>query len=450
MALQFPTEPEPNERYTYGNRTWKWNTRFWEAVSTTIGYAGSGGYAGSQGITGYWGSKGYTGSLGYIGSTGYTGSTGTQGITGYWGSFGYVGSKGLSAYEVAVAKGFVGTEIQWLASLVPPTLVPKPNSGVAISNNTLTTVYNTLVPDSTNSIAIGGAGVLPASTWKTKSIVEVLDTILFPDQAPTYTYPAIQIQSTFAGPNEVGVIYTQQITLLVVKNDAGALSRLQITKNGTPLIPTTPAPLQGAAGDVAAQFGYADPNNPNYYYKIISVQETGISTTSSSVSWSGSAFYAAGLPKQNNKGVTSTNFIAAGSLNSDVVTVTGIYPWFWGVSSEASPFTAARVANIIYEGTSTKNLSNASGTISITFNAYSQFLWFAIPATYANKTKWLNVGNATNTGDIGTPDGSITSGFMKRNGTVNVNSPTVLWSSVSYTIYISPSQQTTNGVYQFY
>ena len=434
MALSFPTQPEPNEIYTEGNRSWKWNGRFWEAVSTTIGYAGSRGYSGSSGFTGSRGRDGFTGSFGFTGSIGFTGS---QGLTGYWGSTGYVGSKGASAYEVAVANGFVGTEAQWLASIVPPTLVPKPNSGVAISNNTLTTIYNTLVPDNTNSIAIGGAAVQAASAWKTKSIVEVLDTILFPDQAPTYTNPTISIQSTTAGAKEVGEVYSQQITLTVIKNDSGGASGLQITKNGTPI--ATGSLLQGGIANVAAQFGYASPNNPNQYYRIVSVQETGITTTYGNVSWSGSAFYAAGLPKQNNKGVTATTFVAAGALSAGSVTVTGIYPWFWGVSSAAS-LSVATVASIIQAGGSNKNLTDASGTIGIEFAASSQWCWVALPNFYTTKTKWYNT--ALNAGDINS------SSFIDLKGSINVTSPTNLWSGVLYKIYITNGLQTTNGVYQ--
>ncbi len=43
--------------------------------------------------------------------------TGATGIRGEKGDQGNTGSSGLSAYQVAVAGGFVGTEAQWLASL---------------------------------------------------------------------------------------------------------------------------------------------------------------------------------------------------------------------------------------------------------------------------------------------------------------------------------------------
>ncbi len=42
---------------------------------------------------------------------------GTQGPKGDMGSQGPQGSTGLSAYDIAVENGFVGTQVQWLASL---------------------------------------------------------------------------------------------------------------------------------------------------------------------------------------------------------------------------------------------------------------------------------------------------------------------------------------------
>jgi Collagen triple helix repeat (20 copies) len=55
------------------------------------------------------------------GDKGDTGDTGPAGATGATGPAGATGADGASAYEVAVANGFVGTESQWLDSLVGPT-----------------------------------------------------------------------------------------------------------------------------------------------------------------------------------------------------------------------------------------------------------------------------------------------------------------------------------------
>ena len=95
MAVNFPLNPLMNQVYTYLDRSWRWNGRFWQATSVSVGYSGSQGYAGSQGATGYVGSQGdlgYTGSQGYDGSAGYVGSQGDLGYTGSQGVTGYTGS----------------------------------------------------------------------------------------------------------------------------------------------------------------------------------------------------------------------------------------------------------------------------------------------------------------------------------------------------------------------
>ena len=63
---------------------------------------------------------GETGPQGPQGVQGVAGATGPQGPQGNTGPAGANGTNGLSAYEVAVANGFVGTEPQWLLSLVGP------------------------------------------------------------------------------------------------------------------------------------------------------------------------------------------------------------------------------------------------------------------------------------------------------------------------------------------
>lgn len=69
------------------------------------------GPTGPTGPTGNTGPQGAQGIQGPMGNTGPKGDTGDQGIT---------GPAGLSAYQVATNSGFVGTESQWLASLIGP------------------------------------------------------------------------------------------------------------------------------------------------------------------------------------------------------------------------------------------------------------------------------------------------------------------------------------------
>jgi hypothetical protein len=94
------------------------------------GPAGNDGSAGPQGpigLTGATGPQGVQGPAGNDGSTGpqgpigLTGAEGPQGIQGVAGVNGVNGTDGRSAYEIAVLNGFVGTETQWLLSLVGAT-----------------------------------------------------------------------------------------------------------------------------------------------------------------------------------------------------------------------------------------------------------------------------------------------------------------------------------------
>jgi hypothetical protein len=105
MALNFPSSPQLDDVYTEGNRSWRWNGRFWQATSVTTGYAGS---AGATGFTGSQGELGYTGSAGFTGSFGFTGSQGEQGYTGSSGLDGYTGSKGNDGTSVKIV-GVVAT-----------------------------------------------------------------------------------------------------------------------------------------------------------------------------------------------------------------------------------------------------------------------------------------------------------------------------------------------------
>lgn len=75
------------------------------------------GPAGPQGLQGI---QGPVGAQGIQGEQGVQGIQGIKGDTGDIGPQGEIGPDGLSAYQIALDNGFVGTEAQWLASLVGP------------------------------------------------------------------------------------------------------------------------------------------------------------------------------------------------------------------------------------------------------------------------------------------------------------------------------------------
>lgn len=75
------------------------------------------GLQGIQGIQGLPGAKGEKGEPGAKGEQGLQGLPGKDGAAGAKGADGLPGADGKSAYQIAVAQGFAGSEAAWLASL---------------------------------------------------------------------------------------------------------------------------------------------------------------------------------------------------------------------------------------------------------------------------------------------------------------------------------------------
>lgn len=81
------------------------------------GDPGEPGPQGPAGEPGPRGEKGDAGERGDVGEKGLDGAQGPQGPAGDRGEKGDPGANGKDAYELAVEKGFAGTELQWLESL---------------------------------------------------------------------------------------------------------------------------------------------------------------------------------------------------------------------------------------------------------------------------------------------------------------------------------------------
>jgi hypothetical protein len=327
-------------------------------------------------------------------------------------------------------------------------LTVEANTGLAISGpsdgKVLATTYNTLIDDAELSYPVGGAASLPASEWKEKNIVEVLDAILFPELFPSYVIPTLSLTASETGTKEVGETITQSLSLIAVKNDAGPFSLLKFQRNGSD-ISTVSGPTSSTTDDLPEQFDYENPNNPNLEYTESYNDE--FEVTESTTSWTGAGTYSSGDPLKTNKGqddsrspeIRSSSAPQLGSsINSSSVSVTGIYPFFWGKSAVA--VSVSDIAAAILSGTENKVLSSSSGTIQATFDANEEFVWFAHPASYPSKTRWyftdLNQGLISG------------SGFISPGVLQDVDSPDGLWSGQSYKIYISNYQTNTTGSLQ--
>lgn len=317
-----------------------------------------------------------------------------------------------------------------------------PNTGLEYKNGTAEaqTIYNTLLDvNLTTPATVGG---IPAGTTAGnltgKTLVGIVDDLLFPTVLPTYTIPTISITSPIGTTQEVGSGLTVALTLSAVKNDAGIFTALNIRKNS---ISISSSPIVAtAASAIASQFGYADPNNPNSGYTL-SYTDSLIVPTGSTL-YDGIGSYNAGLVKKNNKGSISGQTFALRNVNapqlagtgfvSNILTINGYYPYFYGIVTGVTYLSASTVSTIIQSGLGfTKVVGDGGNTSTMNFNAVGAWPWFAIFAPYPNKNIWYE--NALNSGLIGT---NLTDLFSAPT-TLAINSPSGYWSSINFKIYVA-------------
>ena len=370
---------------------------------------------------------------GAVGAVGATGTAGTDGATGATGEVGATGPGGDAS----------------------------------------TSLYNTTIADALLSVKTGGADPALASVWKTKSLVQVLDTILFPDENPTYTIPTIDLTAT-TGYVEVGVILDQGLSTTARRNDAGLFTNLALYRNSTELSAATFTSEQGTTiTAVAGLFGYPNPNNtveyPNKSYSL-SYTDANFTVPLGGTTWKAVGSYGAGLAKQNNKGVfdtrgtdirrTDRQQAAHSAFTSTLRTINGIYPYYWGTATSTTDInyvlTADDVAAGIQAGSIigingadagniTKEVGDATNTLTIPYNTTGRFLFLAVPidknATedYLDKNFWymsdFNSAAISNSSTIKLPvTKQVTSG--QKYGA------NPYWTSVSYRIYLSSARTT--------
>lgn len=327
------------------------------------------------------------------------------------------------------------------------------NTGLGIENDILYTTYNTLLDSGlTTPEDVGG---IPAGTSVADisgdTFVSLFNDLLFPTVQPTYTIPTISIGGVSNSTREVGTTLNLSLTASSVKNDAGDFTQLRLLRNGSAIFTDTTL-TESTASNLPDQYGYADPNNPNSGFTISPTpySETYVvpaptgGNTSTSTTYRADGNYDAGLPKKDNKGVDDTRTpavrlssapqAASNNYQSSQYTYTGIYPYFWGVSTTQP--TTTTIIDEITGGTANKVLTSAANTITITFGASSQYLWFAHFSNYTNKTVWYV--DALNSGSIGGA-----SNLFNTPTTHSINSPDGYWSGINFEIYITNYQTST-------
>lgn len=336
-----------------------------------------------------------------------------------------------SAASDAVPYSFLQSYVDGITPNVPITDI-EANQGLTLTDTVLGTVYNTLVPDNTYSTPVGGAPATLASTWKTRNIVEVLDSILFP------TTPIVQasvgsgksVNLTVSGASGTLEIGSTMVGVLTATFGAGQILNGD-GSSGPNLV--GPATLYSFIGT-----GIFQTDQPGNTLSITNVVVSGTNNWAVTASHNAGtgAYYDSSLAPATN--LDSLRISGTVSDSTSSPSITGVYPYFWGVSSV--PVTAADVAALVAggSGSSNKVVVSSANTLIVTFNASAQYLWFAHPASSTAKTKWYNT--VINNGNIGSP-----SDLFGASATQPFSSAEGYWSGISYRVYVSNYATTTGG-----
>ena len=314
------------------------------------------------------------------------------------------------------------TDLQSALNAKQNTLSVDANEGLQLTGASLGTIYNTLIGDAVNSVAVGGAVAQPASAWKTKTLVQALDTILFPTiLASITTVKSVNLTVDGAsGTIEIGQTISRTLTATFVR---GVITNGDGTINANPLV--------GAA----SQYSFSGTNisTTNQAGNTLVVSNVVVSGTNN---WAVTVTHSIGTGAYfDNKGNAGTNLDAsrvAGTItdSTSAPTITGIYPWFYLKSS--SPITAASMAAAIAAGTATKVVGVSTGTITFPLAVTAQYIAVAYPNASTTKTSyWTSVSDT----------GPITAVFQAVT-TQSVNSPDSYWSAQTYKIHVSTSALT--------
>ena len=328
----------------------------------------------------------------------------------------------------AVFKGLTGNTLQFRSIIGSgDTTVTQVGDNVVIhsisgSGGTGGGTYNLSTPA---AITLGGINAGTQLTGKTS--FQLFEELLVPALPPTVQAPDNTFTSVPASGSQFEIGQTIGISFISTFN-RGIINPLYF---GTP--PYSSVPRSG----LPVTYNYTGTGLP------ASVSSSGLTNSQvvasygilASQTWTNIVNYASGAtPVYNSKSIILQPALVAGPTGAKSISFTGIYPYFWGIST-IPPVAGQTLINGGTYGVSNKVILSSSGSVPVTFNAINNYLWLAIP-TGTNKTKWTGSNSPTNTE-------SIPGGLFPAKTTVSVVSPTSLWSSHGYDFYITNYQTPT-------
>lgn len=269
-----------------------------------------------------------------------------------------------------------------------------------LTGGTFGTIYNL---ESPSTVTVGGLPAASVLTGKTSNCI--LKEILTPYQAPSF--------SSFSS----GIASTVEVGCVISGNQSFSWS----FGNSSNVQPATMCVIDitDGATEIATNISTSSP-------QTVTISTVTFTTCGQTQQWKGCA--------TNTK---STDF------GSSLSTVTSILPYYYGKCTCPGAAGDNRpVLNAADITSGTKVLAGSAGSFSINFNSGDDdYLWFAVPASVANKTCW--VIDSINNGDIG---GGISPACNLFPDNYVVNSvSTACWSGEAYEVYMSNKQTSTSA-----
>lgn len=214
-------------------------------------------------------------------------------------------------------------------------------------------------------------GLSTGDTIPEGTTLDELITMLTQKSVPaTYTQPGVTCRvstGTSAGSYEVGTQINTTIQGIFTQNDAGALTTIEILKNGSSILSQATSPITSEAQTFTLG------------------EET--------VTFTAKATYAEGAIKNDNLGQPSPEgHITAGTKTSSGVNFVGKRNLFYGTGVGAAP----AITSELVRGLANKQLGPANGaSFNINVAAGQQYVVIAYPATLRKITKCFYVEQNT-------------------------------------------------------
>lgn len=229
------------------------------------------------------------------------------------------------------------------------------------------------------------------------SLDDIIKKLLVKRIPATYTRPTVSIACPKAGSYEVGTSVEVGVTGTFKQNDGGAVTKMQIIKNGS-----TPAALESATSPITYAETLSVPDG-NTTYKVI-------------------AEYAQGAIKKDNLGDDSpAGRIEAGSVTSSTSTITGFRKAFYGAGlGDPAIATSDDIRALGYSANAVKK----GTTFSISVPEGQQFAVFAYPKS---------IGEVAQVMYVETNDTGASSKFTRSE--VNVCGATAEQDAIAYYVY---------------